>query len=330
MRTSNALSRNVSRLLDSALDRSVILGYSKLAGPIRRGLPTWPDDVPPGALAGRHIAVTGATSGLGRETAAGLAQLGAHAHLVVRDVAKGEQVAASLREAGACEVSIWRCDVGDLDSVRAFAASFAAAFADTGTALHGIVHNAGALPAQRQESPQGHELTMAVHVLGPVLMTQLLLPVLADHEGRVVFVTSGGMYAQRLRADDPEFQDGEYAGTAAYARSKRAQVELVGVLARRWAAADVAVYATHPGWTDTPGVTESIPGFAKVTKPILRGTRDGADTTIWLMGVEPRPAAGGLWHDRRERPTHYVPWTRTGAADRDELWAWVSDATGIS
>lgn len=326
MRAPQGLSVKAARLIDSALDRSVVLGYSKLSGPIRRALPTWPDDLSPGALVGRHIAVTGATSGLGRETAAGLAELGAHVHLVVRDVAKGEQVAGQLRAAGAPGVTVWRCDIGDLDSVR----SFATAFLDNGIRLHGIVHNAGVLPPQRSESSQGHELTMAVHVLGPILMTHLLLPALAGQEARVVFVTSGGMYAQRLRADDPEFEDGEYAGTAAYARSKRAQVELLGVLARQWADADVAVYAMHPGWTDTPGVSESIPGFAKVTKPILRDARGGADTTLWLMGVEPRPASGGLWHDRRTRPAHYLPWTRVGAGDREELWAWVRDATGIA
>ena len=64
--------------------------------------------------------------------------------------------------------------------------------------LAGLVHNAGALPSERTESAQGHEITMALHVLGPVLLTELLQPLLAEQRARVVFVTSGGMYAQPL------------------------------------------------------------------------------------------------------------------------------------
>jgi len=68
--------------------------------------------------------------------------------------------------------------------------------------------------------------TMAVHVLGPVLMTELLRPTLRESDGpRVLLVTSGGMYSQKLRADDPEYLTGDYSPTTAYARSKRAQVE---------------------------------------------------------------------------------------------------------
>ena len=92
------------------------------------------------------------------------------------------------------------------------------------------------MPPTRTESAQGHELTMSLHVLGPLLMTELLRPALSGHDARVLLVTSGGMYGQRLRADDPEFTQGDYTPTTAYARSKRAQVELLPVLAARWGA----------------------------------------------------------------------------------------------
>ena len=113
-------------------------------------------------------------------------------------------------------------------------------------------------------------MTMSLHVLGPLLMTELLRPVLGGHDARVVFVTSGGMYGQRLRADDPEFMNGEYSPTTAYARSKRAQVELLPVLADRWSGDGIGVHAMHPGWADTPGVVESLPRFHKLTGPVLR------------------------------------------------------------
>ena len=311
-----------SSLVDTALDRSVVLGFSAVGPAVRRRLPGWPADPEPGALAGRVAAVTGATSGLGTATARGLLALGAEVRLVVRDVAKGERVREELLAAvPGGTVVVDRCDVGDLDDVRRFAGEVSLERLDV------LVHNAGAMPAERTESEQGHELTMALHVLGPVLMTDLLAPVLAP-DARVLFVTSGGMYGQALRADDPEYLDGDYSPTTAYARSKRAQVELLAVLDRRWPGAHV--YATHPGWADTPGVQESLPIFRRLTRPILRDADGGAETTVWLAATDPAPEGGGLWHDRRQRPTHLTRRTRPGPGAVDEHWQWVQDQAGLA
>jgi dehydrogenase/reductase SDR family member 12 len=195
--------------------------------------------------------------------------------------------------------------------------------------LRALVHNAGALPPTRTTSAQGHELTMSLHVLGPVLMTQLLLPALAADGGRVVFVTSGGMYTQELPADDPEFEHGEYSGTVAYARSKRGQVELLPVLAARWAASGLSVHATHPGWASTPGLDASLPRFAAALRPVLRSDVAGTDTTTWVVAREPAPPSGRLWHDRRDRPTSVLARTRPSVGERESFWQWVSDSSGL-
>lgn len=301
----------LGRAIDTAMDRTIAPGYTRVGLAVRRRLPGWPSDAPPGALAGKHVIVTGATSGLGAATAAGLADLGAELHLVVRNPDK-------LRGLGdwADDATVWQCDVSDLDDVR----RFTEAFLDSGTTLHAIVHNAGSMPPERTESAQGHEMTMALHVLGPVLMTEELRPVLAEG-ARVVLVTSGGMYAQPLRDDDPEYLKGDYTPTNAYARSKRAQVELLPVLAREWIGVDV--HATHPGWADTPGVQESLPTFRRVTKPFLRDADGGAETTVWLVATEPAQPAPALWHDRRPRPTSIMRKTRTSDDQRERLWTWV-------
>ncbi len=315
----------VGTAVDVALDRSVVLGFSRIGLLARRRLPGWPVDPAPDSLRGKEIAVTGATSGLGLEAALGMARLGARVHLVVRTPAKATAVAARIqREVPTAEVAVHRCDVSDLDDVR----RFASAFLEQEPRLDVLVHNAGALPAERTESAQGHELTMATHLLGPVLMSDLLWPALAAHAARVVFVTSGGMYAQRLRPDDPEYLTGDYSGTTAYARSKRAQVELLPLLAERWGPGDIGVWATHPGWADTPGVLDSLPGFHKVMRPVLRDAQGGADTTVWISAVEPAPASG-LWHDRRRRSTHLRPGTRSSRADAEQLWDWVVATTGL-
>lgn len=306
----------IGEIVDHALDRSVVLGFTRIGPLVRKRLPSWPADPAPDALAGRHVAVTGSTSGLGIEAALGVARLGAVTHLVVRNTDKAVDVQARIeREVPGAEVHVHRCDVGDLDDVRRFARQFV----EDVPRLHVLVHNAGALPGERTESAQGHELTMAIHLLGPLLMTDLLQPVLAD-SARIVFVTSGGMYAQRLREDDPEYLRGEYSGTTAYARSKRAQVELLPLLQQRWGR---DVYATHPGWAGTPGVTDSLPTFNKVLGPLLRSGESGAETTVWLSAVQPAPRGGGLWHDRVERSSHMQSKTRTGpeAAQRMLDWA---------
>jgi NAD(P)-dependent dehydrogenase (short-subunit alcohol dehydrogenase family) len=214
--------------------------------------------------------------------------------------------------------------VADLDDVRRFAASLAAEVPD----LHAVVHNAGAMPPERTESPQGFELSMAVHLLGPVVMTEALRGPLAG--GRVVLVSSGGMYSQPLRADDPAYRTGDYSPTTSYARSKRWQVEMAPLLAERWSVDAITVATMHPGWADTPGVQGSLPRFRALTRPVLRDDAQGADTSIWLAAVEPAPPTGRFWHDRVERPTHLRRRTRPSDETRAAAWAWLSEAAGLS
>lgn len=314
----------LARAVDAAMDRSLVLGYTTIGLAVRRTLPGWPADPPAGALAGRHVLVTGASSGLGIATVEGLARLGATVHMLVRDEAKGDGVADRLR-AGlpGTELRLWRCDVGDLDDVRRFAADFAAEVPE----LHAIVHNAGVMPPSRTESAQGHELSMAVHVVGPVVMTEALRGPLAG--GRVVLVSSGGMYGQALRADDPGYLTGDYSPTTAYARSKRMQVEMGPLLGERWSGDGITVATMHPGWADTPGVQESLPRFRSITRPVLRDDAQGADTSVWLAAVEPAPATGRFWHDRVERPTSILPTTRPNPDARARAWLWLTEAAGL-
>ncbi|HET8768018.1 MAG TPA: SDR family NAD(P)-dependent oxidoreductase [Pedococcus sp.] len=307
--------------LDWLLDKSVVLGYSKVGPALRRAW--WPADPRPGVLAGRTVVVTGASGGLGLATAAGLAGLGAHVRLVGRDAERLEAAQRRLvAEVPSAQADLDVCDLSDLDAVEAYAARLREEL----PSLHALVHNAGVLPPERRVSPQGHELTYATHVLGPHALTFALGDLLAG--GRVVVVSSGGMYAQPLPEDDYEYTRGTYSGTTAYARTKRMQV----VLAERWAreldGQGTAVHSMHPGWADTPGVTDSLPGFAKVAGPILRDARGGADTVVWLVATEEPIGTGRFWHDRRARATHYAPVRVESEAARERLWQAVTEATG--
>ncbi len=317
----------LSRVLDTLADRLVVPGYSKWGYRLRSG--SWPaGDPEPGALRAGLAVVTGAGTGLGKATALGLARLGAAVVLVVRDQRKGESARAEIIAAVPGAVVFVRlCDVSDLASVRRFAGEMLEEF----DRVDVLVHNAGVMPPRRTTTEQGHELTFATHVLGPLLLTELLRSLLAaSPDPRVVLVSSGGMYTQRLRTDDPEYREGEYRGATAYARTKRMQVTLVPLLAERYASQGIGVHGMHPGWADTPGVSGSLPGFHRLTRGFLRTSAEGADTVVWLAATSTPPTAGRFWHDRRERPTHYLPFTGEKREDVMALWAYCANLAGLA
>ena len=307
--------------LDWVMDKSLVLGYTKIGPAVRRAW--WPHDAVPGALVGRHVLVTGASGGLGLATARGLARLGAAVHLTGRDATRLDDARAQLLgEQPLAEVTTHVADVSNLAETAEFARQFSAEV----PRLHAVVHNAGVMPPKRTTTAEGHELTLATHVLGPHVLTYGLREALAG--GRAVVVTSGGAYGQRLDVDDPEFATGDYSGVTAYARTKRMQLVLTELWARDLAADDIRVHSMHPGWADTPGVTDSLPRFAAVTGPLLRDADSGADTAVWLTATADAIGTGGFWHDRRRRSTHYAPVGVETPQQVAQFWDFVRDATG--
>jgi dehydrogenase/reductase SDR family protein 12 len=307
----------INSLLDTILDRTVVGGYTRAGYRIRSR--TWnPADLAP--MDGKAVLVTGATSGLGLAAAEGFARLGAAVRLLARSEERGEHARATVVKRSAnSNVQVSLCDLSSLDAVRQVAARIGA----EAPRLDVLVNNAGVLAGARTLTADGIELTFATNVLGPFLLTNLLIPLLEDSApARIVNVSSGGMYAQRLHVDDLQAARGKFDGTTAYARTKRAQVILTELWAHRLQGTGVVVHAMHPGWADTPGVKSSLPRFHKLTGPLLRTPEEGADTIVWL-GAAPEPAnsSGGFWHDRRQRPTHLVPWTKETPQDRELLWA---------
>ncbi|MEI7517870.1 MAG: SDR family NAD(P)-dependent oxidoreductase [Mycobacteriaceae bacterium] len=294
------LTRPVTDLVDGAMDRALVLGYTRIGSGVRRRW--WPADPAPDALVGKQVLVTGATAGIGLAMARAFAGLGATVHLLGRNADKVRRCVAEVRdEVPGADVVGEVCDVSDLDAVSDWCVDFARRV----PALDGLVHNAGLMPKERIVTREGHEVQLATHILGPHLMTERLLPLLRAARGAsVVFVSSGGMYSTALVVDDLESRE-QYNGVRTYARTKRMQVVLADAWARRLAGTDVLVESMHPGWVDTPGVAEYLPRFRVITGPLLRDVADGADTAVWLVATRPSSKPGHFWHDRAQRPTTF-------------------------
>lgn len=317
----------MKRLVDGLLEGSVVGSFSRLGYAVRSRSANWAE-VDSFDLRGRTIAVTGPTSGLGRATTVHLRRLGAHVVLIARDAAKTATLADELRTLDAPgDIHSIIADMGDLDAVRRAANELRSL-----GSIDVLIHNAGALLKERAVSPQGLEVTIASHVLGPFLMTSLVHDLVTS---RVITVSSGGMYAATL----PDFAVGQtlemptasYDGTRQYAIAKRAQVTLNEMWAERLTSPQF--FAMHPGWADTPGVQESLPLFRQLTKPLLRTADEGADSILWLA-ADPDVAlpSGSFIGDRQRRPLHRLPKTRRSdtAANRAALWSWCAEKTGTN
>ena len=306
----------IDSILDTILDRTVVGGYTSVGYRLRSR--TW-DAGDLQRLEGKVVVVSGATSGIGLAAAEGFARLGASIRLLVRSEERGAQARAAITERTQnSDVRISVCDLSSLESVRASATRLAAE-----ERLDVLVNNAGVMTQERALSPDGIELTLATNVVGPFLLTNLLIPVLDESApARIINVSSGGMYTQKLRVDDLQNERGQFDGPNAYARTKRAQVILTELWAERLANTGVVVHSMHPGWVDTPGVRSSLPRFYNLTRPLLRTPEQGADTIVWLgAAAEPSRSSGRFWHDRRPRPTHLLPHTTETPQDRERLWA---------
>ena len=315
--------------VDAVLEATVVPSFSRVGPAVRSRLDHWA-----GAggyrLDGRVIVITGATSGLGLVAARAWAARGATVEIVARNPAKAQATCDRIRaEYADASVASTIADTADLDGLRVAAAALRARHAR----IDVLVHNAGALDRTHSYGPRGIEQTIASQVVGPFLLSALLYePLVAAAPGRIVWVSSGGMYTEPLAVDRLAIGPDGYRGTVAYARAKRAQVTLAEMMARRVDPSVLVVHAMHPGWVLTPGVERSLPTFRRVMGPLLRSGEQGADTLVWLAAEDGAPVAdtGRFWLDRRVRPIHRRKATRASdtPAERARLWEWVVAAAG--
>ena len=277
-----------------------------------------------GGMRGRVCLVTGATLGIGRATAVGLARQGARVGIVGRSRERGEAVRAEIaREAGASAVELFLGDLSSQAEVRRIAGEVRARFGR----LDVLVSNAGVYTRRRESTVDGIETQLAVNHLAPFLLTRLLLDLLtASAPARVVVVSSEAHRGARIPWDDLQGER-KYSGLRAYANTKLMNLLFVRELARRTAGTGVTVNALHPGVVATELL---FGGWAplRLLRPFLRTPEQGASTSVWLASsAEVEGVTGRYFRDERE----VVP---SRAALDDEaarrLWKISEELTGLS
>ena len=320
---------NGRTIADALIEAPIFTSFTKIGYAARKRIDSW-SSLDDHDLTGKVIVVTGATSGLGYAAAQQFAKNGASLVLVGRGADRNQRVVSELTAAtGNKSITQVAADMGDYQQVRDLAARVLADH----DRLDVLVHNAGALSRERRLAADGTEATVASQVVGPFLLTALLLDRLAaSTPARVITMSSGGMYAAGLTVSELQMTPEKYNGTKQYALAKRAQVTLNEMWAERFGERDVRFHAMHPGWADTPGVDASLPTFSKLMGPLLRTPAQGADTLVWLA-VDDVPLAsnGKFWLDRRQRSIYKLPSTKKSDTRerRAKLWDWVALTAGV-
>ncbi|NEB81914.1 SDR family NAD(P)-dependent oxidoreductase [Streptomyces sp. SID14478] len=290
-------------------------GFSSTAADVAAGID----------LSGRRAVVTGASSGLGAETARALASTGAEVTLAVRDMAAGEGVAKEIAAStGNHTVRVAPLDLTDLASVAAFAAAWEGP-------LHVLVNNAGVMACPERHTDQGREWQFATNHLGHFALATGLHPALAaDGNARVVSVSSSGHQRSPVVWDDIDFAFRPYDPWLAYGQSKTANVLFAVEATRRWADDNITANALMPGaiYTNLQRHTEGR-GSGRVAADLIKSVEQGAATSVLLAASPLLEGVGGRYFvdcnetevvDHRTGTLHGVARYAVDPAGARRLW----------
>lgn len=269
-----------------------------------------PDQLQNIDLSGRHGIVTGASSGIGLEVTKKLLQQRMDCQLIGRDL---EKLKNNIKSDHTVSFTEYHClDLSDLKKVYSFALD------GVKTPLDLIIHNAGDMPHSLTITKDGFEQMFASQVLAPFILTKTLADLGKLRQGcRILFVSSGGMYLQKLDLSDLLFEKRSYNKYTGYANAKRAQVILSELFSKKYP--QYLFSSMHPGWADTPGVRYSMPLLKKLLNKRLRSAEEGADTILWLAMTNDYPN-GKFWFDRKQAKTTILNLNKSSKNDDELLW----------
>ncbi|XP_058499272.1 retinol dehydrogenase 11 [Solea solea] len=257
--------------------------------------PKWSSDV---SLEGKTAIVTGANSGIGKETAKDLASRGARVILACRDMAKGEQAARDIiREVEGAKVVTRHLDLADTKSICQFVENVY----DTEKALHYLINNAGVAICPHNLTVDGYEMQFGVNHLGHFFLTFLLLDLLKHSApSRVITVASGAHAMGRIHFDDLSGGK-DYHPVRAYAQSQLASVLFTRELAKRIEVFGVTTYSVDPGVVNTNltrHIRRPLVDVLKRFSWLLKTPAEGAYTTVYcVITPESQLLTGGHYKD---------------------------------
>jgi len=261
------------------------------------------NDVVRGAdLTGKTALITGASGGLGAETARALASVGANVTLAARDIEKAESVAASIRDSGvAGNIQVTALELTSLDNVRDCAKRFLA----ENEVLDILINNAGLMGCELTRTAAGWELQLATNHIGHFLLTCLLVPALRSAApARIVNLSSAGHRLGDVDFDDPHFETRDYDKWEAYGQSKTANILFTRELDRRLGAQGVRAIAVHPGMIMTELGRHLTPedvqdlmsrGDPEGGRPTFKSIEQGAATSCWAASAPELEGQGGIY-----------------------------------
>jgi retinol dehydrogenase-14 len=285
--------------------------------------------VPSGRLmTGKTVLITGATSGIGKATAIGLARLGADVAITGRDPARTEAAAEEIKAAGNGVVNTFVGDLSSQTELRALAAAVLARL----ERIDVLVNNAGGYWNTRHVTADGLEHTFALNHLAPFLLTNLLLDRLKEGApARVVTVSSNAQAMGRIDFDDLQGER-SYSGSTAYDQSKLANVLFTYELAKLLSGTGVTANALHPGvvrtsfGADDPGRTQRV--LVPFVKPFMKSPLQGAATSIHLASspglVE---SSGQFYANSKAKRSSKRSYDEANAA---RLWQVSAGLTGLN
>src|ERR671921_1260601 len=249
-----------------------------------------------GSMGEKVCLITGATSGIGKATAMGLANMGASVVMVGRDEGKGEAVMAEIKEKSTnTSVDLMLADLSSQEEIRRLAVEFKEAY----PRLDVLVNNAGLFRSERITTADGLETTFAVNHLACFLLTNRLLDVLeASAPSRIVNVSSGEQRNATIDFDDLQGEKG-YRGAKAYSQSKLAAVLFTYELARRLEGTGVTANCLHPGAGIRTNFGSGVPGafgfMVRALRPLMKSPEKGAETSIYLASSQEVQALSGRY-----------------------------------
>jgi NAD(P)-dependent dehydrogenase (short-subunit alcohol dehydrogenase family) len=276
-------------------------------------------------MEGKVCLITGANSGIGKETALALAKMNATVVMLCRNKQRGEKAQKEIIEQSKNKnVDLLLCDLSSLKDIKNFISEFKNKYEK----LHVLINNAGVMLKNRKVSLDGFEMNFAVHVLGPFLLTNLLLDILKESApSRIINVASAAHKRAKIDFEDLQSENKKYRLFSAYGISKLAEILFTYELSRKLEGTKVTANAVHPGVVATNLGRDQSKFSQWFAKKFFKSPEEGAQTSIYLASSsEVEGITGKYFINKEPRESSIESYNEENA---ERLWKICEEMTGL-